>query len=250
MKLIAISDLHYDEAEEKAEQGIENVIQNDSDVLLVGGDIARTKETLHIALDQLKQFPGVKLAYLGNHELRALEESVLGEHYQEMGSLFRQYGFHLLDEQPFLYRRIGFVGNVGWFDYSLYRGDHLEEERKKADSYFVEKYDSNGMGPREFTEHCVARVKSQILSLEGRCDSIYLGIHHIAFPEFLKYGHSRLYDFKNLIMGSDRLRHLYEHPKVKAGFCGHTHRSGEIEVFGKKVYNVSLDGKGCLELEV
>ncbi len=216
-------------------------MKEEADVLLVGGDIAETKDELKYGLEKLSRFSGVKLAYLGNHELRCMN-SPLGFHYLEMSYLFSEYGFNLLDDEPFTYKGKGFIGNSGWFDSGFYKGDGLDGESEKVLDYQLVKHGFRGR-PSEMVDACVVRLEDHFNQIEPYCDEIFLGIHHVSFSEFLIYCHSPTYDFKNLMMGSDKFQKFYKHPKVKMGFCGHTHRSGKLNFEDFSVYNLSTDEK-------
>ena len=236
VKILAVSDIHLDEDENLLlhQKTLDEITSKTPDILLIGGDIGETKETIEATLKQLSKMQCIKLAYLGNHELRTLKNSKFGNHYQEMKDLFEKHNFHLLDYEPFIYQGIGFVGNIGWFDFSLYRGQYFESDSSQVTEYHYQKYPTQ-ISPTKFTDECITQIQKHLKKIEHNCNQIILGIHHIAFPEFLKYGHSQLYDLKNLIMGSNKLQELYQHPKITMGFCGHTHRSGEIKI--KNTYN-------------
>jgi len=261
LKLIAVSDLHVDEEGQIntiAYETIDDILKIDADILLVGGDIAKSKKILSQSLNILKQFKGLKLAYLGNHELESITESKLGTHYYELEKIFEENNFHLLDSKPYIYEgidsNIGFVGNSGFFDFSLYREENIqkaENNKKKALQAYYIKYGSENTTPEAFTEHCISRIREDISKIEDKCDQIILGIHHVGFSDQLKYGHSELFNYKNIFMGSKKLAELYNHPKIKIGFCGHNHRSGKFRYNNCDVYNISSDNnKPYTELEL
>ena len=243
MRITAISDQHFDliEDEKFKFRTLEALAQVETDVLIVGGDVAKSKQVIKYVLDSLSGLDCLKLAYLGNHELQALEERGFGDHFLELGELFEESGFYLLDKSPVVYDDVGFVGNSGWFDFSLYRGQVDPKKIAQIIDYYDGIFRTNGKTIHEFTGNCVSRVRSHIRQIESGCDQIVLGIHFVAFADFLRYGHSELFDFKNFVMGSDRFQEFYSHPKVRVGLCGHTHRSGVLEFEGRKIYNISSD---------
>lgn len=245
MKLIAVSDLHLDDVDskEQSERIVKQMAKEKPHIILIGGDIAKTTKELKKSLSLFSEFDCLKLAYLGNHELKALEESEIGTHYGEMSRIFKQFGFHLLDEEPFIHDNVGFVGHSAWYDFSLYEGEFNEDISKKAWESFSKTYRAGGLSPKEFTDHSIKRMKEHIKKIENKCDVICLGMHHVAFREMLRYGHSDLYDYINLFMGSEKFRELFSHPKIKVGFCGHTHRSEKIEHKHGIVYNISSTEK-------
>lgn len=243
MKIVALSDLHIDESW-RVEAGlnipleviVNNIVRQQPDITLLGGDLAQSKEVLEFGLKQLAKIPGTKLAYLGNHEMKS-PDNEFGKHYEEMADLFSGYDFHLLDYKPFTTGKLAFVGNSGWFDFSLYQGHYLEQRLAKALASYHQKYKTN-ISPAEFTRKCIERINEHLHEVSS-AEQIFLGIHHIGFKELLKYGHSREFDFGNLFMGSEHLRLIYYHPKIKIGFCGHNHRPGIFPKEGFTLYNTS-----------
>ena len=247
MKLVALSDLHINQRGIPYNT-IENIIRAKPDVLLIGGDVASSKKYIGGLLELFHDENFVKLAYLGNHDLRCLEGSYLGEHYSEMRDLFSDYGFHLLDDKPFIHNKVGFIGNCGWFDFSLH---YTGEGSEKMSEYYFKTYRTKGKTPIEFTDECVERVRDHHKMIVDNCDKMVLGFHHIGFRDMLFYGHSELFDFKNLKMGSEKLKKLYKLPKVELGLCGHNHRPYFLEYYGCPVYNISSEqNKSFLELNI
>ena len=242
--IIAVSDLHLDDIEGREEslETIDKIVRSKADILLVGGDIAQSKEKINKGLELFSRFKGIKLAYLGNHELRTLENSSFGNHYDELSDLFKINNFQLLDQHAFHKCGLCIVGNAGWFDYSLYKGENLEHMMSAKQYHNTHR--TGGLSPQEFTNHCINQVNSQINHLQefyrGNA-SILLGFHHVGFETMLKYGHSEIFDYKNNLMGSQKLKEVYKHKNIIAGFCGHNHRSQTIKYKGKKVYNISSD---------
>ena len=158
-----------------------------------------------------------------------------------MAQLCGQYSFHLLDKSPVVIGDVGFVGNCGWYDGSLFETGHYRPalSRSRAEEASAERF--RNLNPRcteqEFFDHCIERAHSHIDQLHGK--RIVLGIHHVPSPDFVFYGKSAEFDKRNYWMGSTRLAQLYQHPAVVLGLTGHTHRSDNHMVGAKRVYNIS-----------
>ncbi len=242
MKIAAVSDLHIDllRKTDYALNTIEEVLNTDAELLLVGGDVGYTKKGISEGLEKLSQFKGPKLAFLGNHELKSLENSTLENYLDEMNDLFSKYNFHLLDKEPFIYQNVGFIGNVGWYDYSFYDGDYYKDNPDKEKFFFYTQFKTGKLTPQEFLKNCFERVKQHHSTIVDKCDKIVLGVHHIGFKEFLRLD---AYYPKSLHggMGSKQIAELYMLPKVVWGICGHTHRSKRINYNGIDIDNVSSD---------
>ncbi len=243
MKIIAVSDIHTDIFDKKIiDDRIEKICKSHADILIVGGDIAQNPEDIKKGLQKFANFSGKKLAYLGNHEVKGVMKNI-EETIATLTPLYTLNNFHLLDDTFYIHDRIGFVGSVGWFDFSLYKGKNNTDAKEKGLMSFYDHSKLTDTTPQEMTQNCINRIDEQLKKIEPVCDKIILGIHHIAFSEFLKYNASDRLDYLNLFMGSELFQKLYLHPKVALGFCGHTHRSGMIEYDSKKIYNISSDKK-------
>ncbi|MBI5066335.1 metallophosphoesterase [Candidatus Woesearchaeota archaeon] len=240
MKIVAVSDLHIDieGKRDHALKNIEQIVKTPAEVLLVGGDTGMTEKGINECLALLSRFPGTKLAFLGNHELKSLKKSTLRNYQDEMSELFSNYGFHLLDVNPFVQDRVGFIGNVCWYDYTLYQGDNKEENDKFQDELFNKIFKTGGITPQELTEICCEKVRQHHSQIVDKCDKIVLGTHLVGFKELLRFDsefHIRL----NAGMGSEKIKELYLLEKVCWAVCGHIHRPGKINYRGVEVTNIS-----------
>jgi len=120
MKILAISDLHYDRPRrKKAVRELFRNMDRNADVLVIAGDVGSSLRSLEECLSDIPPFYGIKLAVLGNHEFYDLNRNT-HEKIEKVKEIFRKYRFHLLDEAPVIIENIGFVGNCGWYDYSFF----------------------------------------------------------------------------------------------------------------------------------
>lgn len=121
-KVIIFADLHLSDSNLKNHKS--QVAKEDADIILFPGDVLDAfNENLFLEfLETYAVLPQPKLMVLGNHDLWQEEKADtpdLYEYYLQFP--WKNYGFHLLDKEPFVYQGIAFCGNMGWYDYSLRR---------------------------------------------------------------------------------------------------------------------------------
>lgn len=271
LQLIALSDLHIDKRSkpygsstwgERSEQILCQVAKLEADVLLFGGDMGEvfsvndSHDPVKHALEIMSRAKAKNvLFYLGNNCLEAFPFPELGDHYTIIGELLKDYGIHLLDESPTVINGIGFVGNVGWYDASLFRvlpvhemnpdyPEHLVESRRRMERYFSQAFSNKN--PKMFTsdfffEHCFRRLEQHLdeMALHPKVRGVVLGIHTVPSPDFIKYDQSGRFDFFNYGMGSASFAPLYNRPNVCLGLTGHTHRCDNHLVGAQRVFNIS-----------
>lgn len=128
MKIIAVSDIHIPKNESSMPDLIRGINSSNADVLVLGGDIAPANDpALESFLRSISGFRGKKMYICGNHDLWTVpgSSSVTGssiERFEKvLPDIYKKFGFHSLEEQPVVYKDVGFVGNIGWYDYSLAR---------------------------------------------------------------------------------------------------------------------------------
>jgi hypothetical protein len=172
-------------------------------------------------------------------------------------------GFHYLDRAPYVRDGVGFVGSIGWYDYS-YRLDHLEiplrfYEAKLAPgaAKSLSRYrhlcaTSNdipewalSVGTRwmdganvhlpfndaEFTERLVRKLEEHLAQLAGTAETIVAAIHHLPFRQLVLYKDNPRWDFAAAFMGSERFGEvLLRHDKVRHMFCGHAHKHDRVQI--------------------
>lgn len=243
MKIIALSDLHIDKKDDssKIQEIVDNIYAENPDTIVIGGDIATSKEWIHEFLSRFWNLSCNKIAYLWNHEIASIENSTLKDWYiEELDQIFSLNWFHLLDKSPVVIDNIGFIGNCWWFDGTLYKGEEFEKTKIEETARFRQHYKHWWILPEEFCQNIVSKIKNQIDQIKNSCEKIILGIHDIWFEEFLKYGYSEQYDQYNYGMWSKYLWDLYFYdPKIVMWFCWHTHRSWILHIKNKIINNIS-----------
>lgn len=126
MKIIATSDIHIPKYQAKMPALIRQLVGSNADVMIIAGDIANINDSaMEDFFGEISMFPGPKLYVPGNHDLWVGEGnkgSDSKERYNViLPEICRKYDIHMLDQEPFIYKNIGFAGNIGWYDYSFAR---------------------------------------------------------------------------------------------------------------------------------
>jgi predicted phosphohydrolase len=262
MKILVSSDLHYDirRSRQPAEHLAGQVRDVGGDVLVLAGDTTGPDiEIFRDALRLFADFPGCKLLVLGNHELWCDDGQTSLDRYERLlPDLAGEEGFTVLDHQPRIIGRVGLVGSIGWYDYSMRDeelGIPLEFYRRKISPGAAKYYGENeelleahrheltdsqmavgarwmdgwrihlGMSDEEFLDRLLVRLDEQLTEISPRVDRIIAFIHHLPFAELLPDRHlPERFRFAKAFLGSTRIGEaLAANPKVTDVFCGHSH---------------------------
>lgn len=261
MRIIVTSDLHYNVARsrEPTQALAGEVCRRGGDVLLLVGDSASTDLT---ALDQVlglfDAFSGVKLLVAGNHELWTVGGAdSLSRYEKELGEFCSSRGVHYLDDAPLRLDGVGFVGNVGWYDFSFrpsamriplrfYRhkvapgaAAYLEKHRHLLDDdgdvpQAAREVTSRWMdgervclpiGDVDFTRILATKLRRHLEQVHKTADRIVVGLHHLPFAELVPRTIIPNWAFASGFLGSELFGEtLLDFPKISHVFCGHSHR--------------------------
>jgi len=123
MQLIAAADLHLSPTSfSRLEHMAAQAAGSDADALVIAGDLTTGAITQHgEILQALSSFPGLKLFVPGNHDLwqKGRERDTWQRYETDLPQVATAAGFHYLDQAPVAHGQYGFVGCLGWYDYSL-----------------------------------------------------------------------------------------------------------------------------------
>lgn len=122
MKIVVTADIHYGIGNNQrlVQKLAKKIIKTKADVLLLVGDIfAFNQQLLVECLKLFTPFGGDKLFVAGNHDLWTRGADSLKIYEKVLPRITKQCGFHYLDQKPFIKGKVGFVGNIGWYDYSF-----------------------------------------------------------------------------------------------------------------------------------
>ena len=264
MKIVITADLHFGlrSAYDRATREVAGRINAfEADVLILAGDTA-VVENGHFeeCLDLFADFPGHKLLVAGNHDLWTREGNSWEIYTARIPELAEGYGFHYLDDAPFVHEGVGIVGSVGWYDYS-FRKPELDIPLSVYESKILPgacrwndvKYIRWSYSDLEFTDHILDRLETHLEKIEDRVEDILCVTHHIPFSNIVTRKDDLGWSFGNAFMGSERIGELFlRYDKVRSAICAHSHIEGRYENGHIRCINVgsTYRRKKCVVLEV
>ncbi|MGQ9630724.1 MAG: hypothetical protein ACUVXI_10485, partial [bacterium] len=198
-------------------------------------------------------------------------------------------GFHYLDGHPLVHDGVGFVGSIGWYDYSFRELDPPFAEDTEilrigpkrelegiswsdlTDADYARKelfyfYRGNGMRVRwndrlyvrwnlsdeEFLEENLAELEGHIEGIYPEVRSIVAILHHLPFEEeIIRKPQDPGWTFCNAFMGSSKLGELLlRYEKVRHVLVGHAHRRNHLAMGHIDVLNSSFDHRDPEPIEI
>jgi predicted phosphohydrolase len=252
-RVLVTADLHFglyaagDECTLKLAEFVRN---SDAEVFALAGDVADADtQCFKTCLDLFASFRGTKLVTPGNHDLWTTAAGSSEKYRQILPTIAADCGFRMLDVGPAVLGRTGFIGNIGWYDYSFRSSElsvSLDQYRQKElpgvcmwnDARFID-WD---MTDEEFTDKCVRKLQSTYRSIEPRVHTVVAVLHHVPFAELLYDRSSAAFEFCRAFLGSERLgRILLDCPKVRYVFCGHRHGPAAAARGGLEAFSVGSE---------
>jgi predicted phosphohydrolase len=95
-------------------------------VLVLAGDLGNDLSAWREALQQFQSLSIVKMVVPGNHDVwmeskRALKrtQDSAWKYNHALPASAEEFGFHYLPTKPVVFGEVGFVGSLGWYDYSI-----------------------------------------------------------------------------------------------------------------------------------
>jgi calcineurin-like phosphoesterase family protein len=266
MRILVASDLHYNikRSIDPTRNLAQRVRQRGGDVLILAGDIAGVDESVFTeALDLFSDFKGEKMLVAGNHDLWvAPGDNSYEKWFKRLPKLAQNSGFSMLDHAPKMSGHIGFVGNIGWYDYSFRdtrlnvpmrfyqskigpgRARRLAEWEHLVDSvcdlhpnhYEITSAWRDGdfvrlpMTDEDFTSHLAQKLQTDLSYISPKCDKIVAVLHHLPRRELVWYRGDPNWDFVTAFLGSrcfgDILRTV---DNLSLCLSGHNHRSSVVK---------------------
>jgi len=265
-RLVVTADLHFGarpQGDEATRELAAVACASGADVLAVAGDVAApSADAFAACLDLFEAFPGAKLLVPGNHDVWISDGGGSSErkYLEELPALARERGFHMLDGRPAVVGRVGFIGSIGWYDYT-FRSPTLEvdEDCYRAgrwpgvcvwnDSRFVNWRWSDA----QFLQHCLDGLRRSYEQAASGAEVVVAILHHLPFRELLYESRTAADEFSLAFMGSQRLGELLlEFPKLRYVACGHRHGPGACRRGGIDAFTVgsTYETKRLIELDV
>ena len=218
----------------------ERIRSHEPDVLAIGGDIAVPRDGLLAeCLSHFASAAPTLLVVPGNHDLWVDGDGMdsLTRWEAEFPAAAAEAGFACLDVAPVVVNNVGFVGTIGWYDYSFASDDlpwtHEQYAAKELPGRLVW---NDGrrikwhMADAEFTEMVAARLLEHVAEVRDSVRSIVAVTHHLPFAEIMgeRQGDAR---FVEAYLGSRALGDvLLSEPKVCVSLSGHSHRPARATV--------------------
>jgi 3',5'-cyclic AMP phosphodiesterase CpdA len=262
LRIAYTSDLHIDvsDANRSGVAAVSRLVREARpDVFIVAGDAGNTIEALEEALSAFDGVDARKLFVPGNHdvwiesEADELVDSRL-KYTRRIPDACARCGFHDLGREPAVIGDIGFVGSLGWYDYSFadprlglredvyWKGRHGDEIWwDKKMTYWVAPADSGParrsgreaarerMRDTDVCREMTSRLEADVRSIENRVAKIIAVIHTLPF--FVGVPRSEPPYYLDGYTGSARLGEVLQaHPKVEHCVHGHKHTSGDWKV--------------------
>jgi len=243
MKICCFGDLHYSGTREWLLRIIEDYIAStcndeDVDVVIVVGDITSTgnfdhlREVLELLRGELVT-PYV-MVVPGNHDIYVfLEEQGVDSlvKLQLFNDMVEEAGFIALMKKPFILDNVGFVGSIGWYDYSFapdYLGLSLEDFKVKAFGLSVwadRDYVRLPMNDEEFALQLLNMFEEHIKQIYNSVERIVIALHHVPFRRIVKYRLEPSWDYFSTFMGSENFGYIIKKysNKIKLVVYGHQH---------------------------
>jgi 3',5'-cyclic AMP phosphodiesterase CpdA len=243
LRLFFASDLHVDVAgnAEFVRELAAVAAADRPDVVVIAGDVCNGTERLEPTLRLFADAAKARIYVPGNHELWAQTEGepqARERYFQELPRIARAAGFHALVREPLVVEDVGFVGTMGWYDYSFadpadgYSRAELESKSRDGlqwmDARFVRWTGKGGrpLSDPEVADLLLEDLRDQIEALaETPLRTMVLVTHHLAFrglvPPVFVDGHLR---FFRAFLGSERFGEAARaEPRIALAFAGHVH---------------------------
>lgn len=252
MQVVITADLHYGLGNNQkiVADFAKKVIKTKADVLLLIGDtFAFNQQLLVECLKLFAPFEGDKLFVAGNHDLWTLGTDSLKIYEKILPEITKQCSFHYLDQKPFTKGRVGFVGTIGWYDYSF------RDKSKPIPLYYYSSkkwpgvmswndglYVHLGMSDSAFTERVNRKLKRHLALASKQVSTIICAVHHVPFRQLLRTNHTSIDTFLTAFSGCEETGNIIKaFPKVKYVFCGHTHQRKKTIINNITAVNIGSD---------
>ncbi len=253
MKICCLGDIHYHGSYSDLDELTKNVEKecNNVNAIVVVGDLTSRGRldyaedvliAIRIALGGARRFKVPILVVPGNHDIyltpEELKERIDSEtKLSRFNDFVEKLGYVALMKKPFILGNVGFVGSIGWYDYSFapqWLNLPLEAYRKKAfdskiwaDREFVKLLFSD----EEFTLKLLDNFEKHIKEIYDKVDKVVVVLHHVPFMELVHYKQVPEWDYFSAFMGSERFGHVIKKygSKIKLVLYGHSHNGINTE---------------------
>ena len=171
------------------------------------------------------------------------------KYYKPLAEEAETYGVWLLDRESCIIEGVGFAGNFGSYDTSLWQTPTKHTDKFPMDRVSMERNVREGFQKETATDMdsffhaCQMRLKMQLDFLVSvKTQKIVVATHTVPTGAMLRYDETPAYDFQNAWMGWDdekTSQPISQTPNLVYQFCGHVHRSYQFDRPGSQLINVS-----------
>ncbi|MFX0116658.1 MAG: metallophosphoesterase [Candidatus Hodarchaeota archaeon] len=263
MRIVAFSDAHVDinsiseitgEEGRFLEQLIDCLQESAPDILVFAGDLTPDIKLLEDSLKAIAQRVDAQhcLFVPGNHDVwfgsavdpRGDASSSRDKYERVLPQICHQTGFHFLPTQPVIIEEIGFLGSVGWYDYSFRNPQwainllNYAAKRWEGLVWNDVNYAEWEMSDPEVCEWLLQVLESDWQRLEEEnMSDCFLILHHVPFRETVVYKNNPSWDFCSAFMGSQEFGDWARSRKgIKTVIFGHTHIPQKTQIDRLSVY--------------
>lgn len=268
IRIAAISDVHFPDNRTATENSIARIkAQGTIDVLIVAGDtsngvIGDTSTFLNMLNRKIDA--RYKLIIPGNHDLWSTNGSSLESVISQFNQVCNSLGYYNLENGPAVMGDFGFVGNIGWYDFSFrpslksdpvvfipnLSGKLVEKKYSQMtlsdfegqiyytptringkDGYHMEEWNDHRFVKKSssdvsFCDSKIRQLEQDINSVKGKAKKIIAVTHTVPHINGVaKYAWPETP--LAAYHGTDKLRRLYERQNVLLAIYGHEHSHQE-----------------------
>lgn len=267
MRIAFTSDLHVDVSprnREAARLVAERMRAHRPDVIAIAGDVGNTLEDLRESLSLFSGTDATCLFVAGNHDVwvesrggRRLDSRE--KYFGGIPDVCERCGFIDLGQWPIVLGRVGFVGSLGWYDYTFadprlglseddyWRGRWEGEIWWDREMTFWPSLRAQGEGSEpdgrardpEVCSDLAGILDAHLREVEPSVERIVAVVHTLPYLATLPRRDPPCY--LDAFTGSERLGRLLDsHPTVTHHIGGHKHLPGEWELGRVRSYRRTL----------
>lgn len=236
LRIAAVSDIHVlsDGTDEPLIRAIrDRVTSLAPEVFIIAGDLSHHISVLEETLSELAIDDIVNLYVPGNHDIWFEKNppiSSMDKYAKVIGRICREQGFHYLPDEPYEHDSIGFVGSMGWSDYSFARPElgiseeqYMRKEYGGATWFDVFNVDWE-LTDREITDLFNHKIEYDLSTLSPSIERVVYVSHHLPFRELTVYKNRLPWDFFSAYMGATSTGEiLQQDERVILTISGHSH---------------------------
>ncbi len=266
MKLAFTSDIHVDSSPRNVELVrvlAERLIDIAPDVFVLAGDIGSERDKFAEGLAAFADLTCPKLVVPGNHDIwidsnRQLRKGIdsTRKYFEILPDICRRHDFVPLWMTPYRIGDVGFIGSIGWYDYSF--RNHKFDDEITDEMYAGGKYGRSmwiDMRRAWWLKQPIGKIQKpqrdrlcrpdgeicaeMIDALMKQADKVSADgvariiavIHHVPFKRMVKYINDLSWDFFATFLGSERMGEaLLSNTRISHAICGHTHHKVDLTV--------------------